>query len=545
MTTDWISIPLVALPLVSSIAILAFVAYASPAARERMGPSIRMATLIFSLLMLALTTAMFFGSEYIEGTMDWASLSFGSFNYEFRYVWIESLGIHWSVGMDALSFPMVWLTTFLLPVTIAATWNEKNAAVYFPLVLMMGGALIGVFVALDLFMFYVFWELTLIPMFFLILKWGGYDRKYASQKFFIYTFTASVIMLLGLVTVYFLQPENLSYAGAWTGRTFDIPTLTAHAQAANAGGEWFLGVGLQKVLFVMLMIGFLVKLPSVPFHTWLPDAHVQAPTGGSMLLAGVMLKMGAYGMFRLPLALFPHAAEHFQFWLLALGMVSLVWGAVVCLGQTNLKKMVAYSSVSHMGVILIGIATMQPLGWAAALFMMFAHGIISPMLFAVCGAFKHHYHSMEIGAMRGMAKHSPWLATSMMFAWMASLGLPLLAGFVAELMMFLALWHFIAAEGWSVLWMVGPAFVLAITAAYYLWSMQRTIFEGGDKTQPPESLHGQPVPDITDAEKWAMVIMAAFTILFGVMPWIALDMMNGWTVAFFETLLIPILTGGA
>jgi len=533
------------MPLISSIVLLAYVAYVSPAAREKIGPTVRMATLVLSLLMLVLTTAMFFGDNFIEGTLDWASLSFGKFNYEFQYDWIESLGIHWSVGMDALSFPMVWLTTFLLPITIVATWHEKNAAVYFPLILMMGGALIGVFVALDLFMFYVFWELTLIPMFFLILKWGGYDRKYASQKFFIYTFTASVIMLLGLVTVYFLQPENLAHAGTWTGRTFDIPTLTAHAQSANAGGEWFLGVGLQKVLFVMLMIGFLVKLPSVPFHTWLPDAHVQAPTGGSMLLAGVMLKMGAYGMFRLPLALFPHAAEHFQFWLLALGMVSLVWGAVVCLGQTNLKKMVAYSSVSHMGVILIGIATMQPLGWAAALFMMFAHGIISPMLFAVCGAFKHHYHSMEIGAMRGMAKHSPWLATSMMFGWMASLGLPLLAGFVAELMMFLALWHFIAAEGWSVLWMVGPAFVLAITAAYYLWSMQRTIFEGGEATQPPASLNGQPVPDITDAEKWAMVIMAAFTILFGVMPWIALEMMNGWTVAFFETLLIPILTGGA
>ena len=545
MTTDWISLPLVGLPLISSIVLLVYVGACSPEARDRMGSTIRMATLVFSLLMLALTTAMFFGNQYIEGTLDWATLSFGSFNYEFRYTWIESLGINWTVGMDALSFPMVWLTTFLLPITIVATWHEKNAAVYFPLVLMMGGALIGVFVALDLFMFYVFWELTLIPMFFLILKWGGYDRKYASQKFFIYTFTASVIMLLGLVTVYFLQPENLSHAGTWTGRTFDIPTLTAHAQAANAGGAWFLGESLQKILFVMLMIGFLVKLPSVPFHTWLPDAHVQAPTGGSMLLAGVMLKMGAYGMFRLPLAFFPHAAEHFQFWLLALGMVSLVWGAVVCLGQTNLKKMVAYSSVSHMGVILIGIATMQPLGWAAALFMMFAHGIISPMLFAVCGAFKHHYHSMEIGAMRGMAKHSPWLATSMMFAWMASLGLPLLAGFVAELMMFLALWHFIAAEGWSVLWMVGPAFVLAITAAYYLWSMQRTIFEGGDETQPPESLHGQPVPDISDAEKWAMVIMATFTILFGVMPWIALDMMNGWTVAFFETLLIPILTGGA
>ena len=537
------SLPLVGMPLISSIVLLAYVATVSPAARERMGPTIRLVSLVLSLVMLVLTTAMFFGSQYIEGTLDWTTLSFGSFNYEYSTVWIESLGIYWSVGMDALSFPMVWLTTFLLPITIVATWNEKNAAVYFPLILMMGGALIGVFVALDLFMFYVFWELTLIPMFFLILKWGGYDRKYASQKFFIYTFTASVIMLLGLVTVYFLQPEGLSRAGTWTGRTFDIPTLTAHAQAANAGGAWFLGESLQKILFVMLMIGFLVKLPSVPFHTWLPDAHVQAPTGGSMLLAGVMLKMGAYGMFRLPLAMFPHAAEHFQLWLMALGMISLVWGAVVCLGQTNLKKMVAYSSVSHMGVILIGIATMQPLGWAAALFMMFAHGIISPMLFAVCGAFKHHYHSMEIGAMRGMAKHSPWLATSMMFAWMASLGLPLLAGFVAELMMFLALWHFISAEGWSVLWMVGPAFVLAITAAYYLWSMQRTIFEGGDETQPPESLKGQAVPDIGDAEKLAMVIMAAFTILFGVMPWIALDMMNGWTVAFFESLLIPILGG--
>jgi len=545
LTTDWISIPLVGLPILSSLVLLAFVAGFSPAARERMGGNIRMLSLVISLAMLALTTAMFFGFNRFAGEFEWGKILFDNFNYEARYVWIESLGIHWSVGMDALSFPMVWLTTFLLPVTIVATWNEKNAAVYFPLILMMGGALIGVFVALDLFMFYVFWELTLIPMFFLILKWGGYDRKYASQKFFIYTFTASVIMLLGLVTVYFLQPEGLSHAGSWTGRTFDIPSLTAYASNQNADGGWFLGESLQKILFVMLMIGFLVKLPSVPFHTWLPDAHVQAPTGGSMLLAGVMLKMGAYGMFRLPLAFFPHAAQHFQFALMALGMISLVWGAVVCLGQTNLKKMVAYSSVSHMGVILIGIATMQPLGWAAALFMMFAHGIISPMLFAVCGAFKHHYHSMEIGAMRGMAKHSPWLATSMMFAWMASLGLPLLAGFVAELMMFLALWHFLSAEGWSVLWMVGPAFVLAITAAYYLWSMQRTIFEGGDETQPPESLKGQPVPDIGDAEKLAMLIMAAFTILFGVMPWIALDMMHGWTMAFFDTLLIPILTGGA
>ena len=208
MTTgiDWISIPLVGLPLISSIVLLIFIGNMSAAAREKLGPSIRMVSLIVSFIMLGVTTMMFFGQ--MDNMGDWATLNFGSFNFEHRYEWIEALGIHWSVGMDALSFPMVWLTTFLLPITIVATWNEKNASVYFPLILMMGGALIGVFVALDLFMFYVFWELTLIPMFFLILKWGGKDRKYASQKFFIYTFTASVVMLLGLVTMYFPQRSS-------------------------------------------------------------------------------------------------------------------------------------------------------------------------------------------------------------------------------------------------------------------------------------------------------------------------------------------------
>ena len=544
---DWISLPLVGFPLIASFILLAFVSRADAKMRERLNGPIRMACLVFSFVLFILTTGMFF--QYF-GDVSWEGISFNTYVFYKQYSWIESLGIHWTVGLDALSFPMVWLTTFLLPVTIIATWNEKNGAMYFPILLAMGGALIGVFVALDLFMFYVFWELTLIPMFFLILVWGGADRKYASQKFFIYTFTASVVMLLGLITLYFFQdPDNpLAYAGTMTGRSFDIPSITTYAFTQNSGGNWYLGPNIQKVLFAMLMLGFLVKLPAVPFHTWLPDAHVQAPTGGSMLLAGVMLKMGAYGMFRLPLSLFPHALEYFQLTLMIIGMVSLVWGAIVCLGQTNLKKMVAYSSVSHMGVILIGIATMQPMGWAAALFMMFAHGIISPMLFAVCGAFKHHYHSMEIGAMRGMAKHSPWIATSMMFSWMASLGLPLLAGFVAELMMFIALWYFLVAEGWSVFWMVGPALVLAVTAAYYLWSMQRTIFEGGDETQPPESLHGEPVPDLASPEKLAMLVLAAFTILFGVMPWFGLDMMHDWTKQIFEGLIMPILgdfNGGA
>ena len=216
--------------------LLAFVSNANERVKAGLVQPIRLACLIFSLVMLAITTGMFF--QYVED-VSWMNITFNDYRYETKYTWIESLGIYWSVGLDALSFPMVWLTTFLLPVTIIATWNEKHGATYFPLLLMMGGALIGVFVALDLFMFYVFWELTLIPMFFLILKWGGKDRKYASQKFFIYTFTASVVMLLGLITLYFLQdPYSLPSAGTMTGRSFSIPELIDSARQSNIGDQW-------------------------------------------------------------------------------------------------------------------------------------------------------------------------------------------------------------------------------------------------------------------------------------------------------------------
>ena len=522
---DWISIPLVGFPIISSGIMLAFASQEKRSKRKLLEGPTRLATFAFSLIPLAISTSLFF--DWLI-TVNW-DLAYNEYALESQYLWIESIGVSWHVGMDGLSFPMVWLTTFLVPVTILTTWDEKDGATYHPLLLMMGGALIGVFVSLDLFLFYVFWELTLIPMFFLILKWGGKEKRYASQKFFIYTFSASVIMLLGLITLYFMIPEGTGEGyGTLTGRTFDLKAILAYAAAENLGDGVFLGLGMQQVLFWMLMIGFLVKLPAVPFHTWLPDAHVQAPTGGSMLLAGVMLKMGAYGMLRLPVALFPDALIEFQDWVMIIGLVSLVWGSIVCLGQTNLKRMVAYSSVSHMGVILLGIASMQPLGYDAALFMMFAHGIISPMLFAVCGSFKHHYHSMEIGSMRGMAKFSPYLAVYMMFAWMASLGLPLLAGFVAELMVMIAYWP---VYGW---WILLPGLVLAITAAYYLWSMQRTIFEGGEEGQPPESLKGETPPDVSLHENIGMFIMAIFTVIFGIFPFIALGIMGDWSTAFFE-----------
>ena len=514
---DWITMPLVGFPIIASGVLMAFASMATRRRKRNIEMPIKLASLFFSLFMLAITTSLFFG---ILESINWDFSTFNSYELEFSYAWNTTLGVNWHVGMDALSFSMVWLTTLLLPIVMITTWEEKAGWYHHPLILMMGGALIGVFVSLDLFMFYVFWELTLIPMFFLILKWGGSERRYAAQKFFIYTFTASVIMLLGIITLYFLNDGS-----------FDITELTRSSQAASDRGDVWLGANMQNALFLMFLLGFLVKLPAVPFHTWLPDAHVQAPTSGSMLLAGVMLKMGGYGLFRFCVSMFPDALVNFQWLLLTIGLVSLVYGSLVCLGQKNLKKMVAYSSVSHMGVITLGIATMEPLGFTAAIFMMFAHGIISPMLFAVCGSFKHHYHTLEIGAMRGLARHSPFLGVFMMFSWMASLGLPLLAGFVAEIAVLIAFWK---AFGW---WVLLPGLTLAITAAYYLWSMQKTIFEGGLEGELPESLQGESPVDISRWEGSGMMIMALLIVLFGILPWIVFDMMSGYSLAVFTGIL--------
>ena len=480
-----------------------------------------------ALAIFAITTALFLGQI---GNIDWLNITQGQYVFQNDpVVLLESIGVRWVVGVDALSFPMVWLTALLIPISMLVEWDAKKGHLFHPLILVMEGALIGVFVVLDLFVFYVFWELTLIPMFFLILVWGGDDRRYASMKFFIYTFTASVLMLIGILVMYF-HTDPIIDLGSLTGHHFDLVSMTTQA----SGNGLIAGEGLRHFVWLLLLIGFATKMPSVPVHTWLPDAHVQAPTAGSMLLAGVMLKMGAYGFLRIAVTIFPESTVVFTPLLIVLGMASLVYGAIVCMGQTNLKRMVAYSSVSHMGLIFLGIATMQPLGIAGALFMMFAHGIISPLLFAVAGAFKHHYHTLEIGSMRGIAHHSPWLAGHMMLGWMASLGLPLLAGFVAEIAVMIAFWM---TFGWLVIW---PALTLIITAVYYLTSMQRTIFEGGDPHVGvlPDTMHGEEPRDITWHENAGMFVLGALTVLFGIMPFIFWDMMSDWSTEFMlETLV--------
>ncbi|MFQ3344003.1 MAG: complex I subunit 4 family protein [Candidatus Poseidoniales archaeon] len=477
-----------------------------------------------ALGIFVIATMLFFG---FIGDIDWTNIMQG--NYVLKndpFSLISSIGVQWKVGTDALSFPMIWLTTLLIPISMLVEWDAKRGHLFHPLLLIMEGALLGVFVSLDLFVFYVFWELTLIPMFLLILVWGGNDRKYAAMKFFIYTFTASVFMLIGILIMYF-HTNPISGLGSMTGHHFDLVEMVAQENLIPSEG-------LRHFVWILLLVGFATKMPSVPVHTWLPDAHVQAPTAGSMLLAGVMLKMGAYGFLRIAVTLFPESTIVFIPLLIFLGMASLVYGAWVCMGQTNLKRMVAYSSVSHMGLIFLGIATMQPLGIAGALFMMFAHGIISPLLFAVAGAFKHHYHTLEIGSMRGIAHHSPYLSGHMMLGWMASLGLPLMAGFVAEVAILIAFWM---EFGWLVML---PALTLVITATYYLTSMQRTIFESDDPHHGilPDTLNGEQPRDITWHENTGMFILGLLTILFGIFPFIFWDMMSSWSTGFVTETLV-------
>ena len=511
-------------PLFMGLALIVLPRFLPKSSAEGMMRVSRNISMGIALAVAAITTLLFLGEW---GSIDWTDITQGGYVLQNEAVnLIPSIGVTWKVGADALSFPMIWLTAILIPISMLVEWDAKRGHLFFPLLLIMEGALLGVFVALDLFVFYVFWEMTLIPMFLLILLWGGEDRRYAAMKFFIYTFTASVFMLIGILVMYF-HTEAIVGLGSLSGHHFDLVAMTAQENLIPSEG-------LRHFVWILLLIGFATKMPSVPVHTWLPDAHVQAPTAGSMLLAGVMLKMGAYGFLRISVTVFPESTLVFVPLLIVLGMVSLVYGAWVCMGQTNLKRMVAYSSVSHMGLIFLGIATMQPLGIAGALFMMFAHGIISPLLFAVAGAFKHHYHTLEIGSMRGIAHHSPWLAAHMMLGWMASLGLPLLAGFVAEITILIAFWM---TYGWLVLL---PALTLIITAVYYLNSMQRTIFESNDPEKGilPESLHGEEPSDLSWHENAGMLTLAALTALFGIMPFIFWDMMSDWSSGFVVDTMI-------
>ena len=425
------------------------------------------------------------------------------FAFTERDPWI-SLGwltINYTVGIDGLALVLVLLTAILQLATVVYTWAEtKEPGAWFGLVLLTCLGCVGVFVALDILLFFLFWEAVLVPMFFLIGFWGGPRRRYAALKFFVYTHVASIVMLVGLLAIAF-------YSGA---PSFDYVDVVGSA----AG----LGASMQVALFVALLFGFGVKFPIVPFHTWLPDAHVEAPTGGSVLLAGLLLKLGGYGLIRWAVVVLPTGFAHATPLVYVIAFLSIVWGSVLSLAQRDLKRLVAYSSINHMGIVLLAIAVGSQLGLVAAVLLMFAHGIVSGLLFMVAGSVHHATGSRDIASIGGLTPRTPVLATMTMVGSLASLGLPALISFPAEFAALLATWERVQY------WVLIPLVILVVTAGFYIWMMQRILFG------PPRGL-----PDRTEDVPWwegaGMGLLVALTVLFGILPALLVNLIVNSPVA--------------
>jgi NADH-quinone oxidoreductase subunit M len=414
----------------------------------------------------------------------------------FQYVvdkpWIANPSIHYHLGLDGISLWLVLLTTFLTPLCVLISWRSIHHRVkeFFILLLVLQTAMIGVFVALDLFLFYFFWEGTLIPMALLIGMYGHERRVYAAVKFFLYTMVASVFMLAAIIWLY-----------AKTG-SFDFVTLqqviaTGHVPGFATASVW---------LFLGFFIAFAVKVPLFPLHTWLPDAHVEAPTAGSVLLAGVLLKMGTYGLLRFNLGLFPEQSHRHAPWIVTLAIIGIVYGALVAMVQPSLKKLVAYSSVSHLGFVVLGIFSFTQAGITGAVFVMLAHGISTGALFMLCGILFDRRHTYEIKEFGGLATPMPVYATFFLFIVLSSVGLPLLNGFVGEFLVLSgafqarAIYGILAATG--VIW----------SAGYLLWMYQRVFY--GKVVNPVNST----LPDLYGHEKAALWPAAVAALVMGVAP---------------------------
>ena len=410
-----------------------------------------------------------------------------------QHAWIHLswLQVNYAVGVDGISLVLILLTAILQFVTVVYSWEErKRPAAYFGLVMLTCLGSFGVFVALDVLLFFLFWEAVLVPMFFLIGVWGGPRRRYAALKFFVYTHVASIVMLVGLLaTVFYSGSSSLDFSAIYA-RTHTAGVLTSVD---------------QSFLFLALFFGFGVKFPIVPFHTWLPDAHVEAPTGGSVLLAGILLKLGGYGLIRWAVEVLPVGFANDRPILFAVAFASIAWGSIVSLAQRDLKRLVAFSSINHMGIVLLAIALNSSLGLLAAVLLMFAHGIVSALLFMTAGTVHHTYGTRDIASLGGITPEQPALSSMVMAGSLASLGLPALIGFPAEFAALLATWYGLGY------WVLLPLGILVVTAAFYLWMMQRMLF-GPPRATP---LGPHPVPWFETA---SMGVLVGFTVLFGILP---------------------------
>jgi NADH-quinone oxidoreductase subunit M len=453
---------------------------------------------------LACTMLTFFLSLRLFFSFDAVSTGFQFVEYT---AWLPEYGINYFVGIDGISLFLVVLTTFLMPVCLLASWNDITARVksYVFFMLFLETGMLGAFITLNLFAFYVFWEVMLVPMYFIIGMWGGPRRVYAAVKFFLFTMFGSLFMLVAMVVVYLLAFEQTGVLN------FDL--VAAPGSEAKALLDTVVPVTGEAVwwktqawLFAAFALAFAIKVPVVPFHTWLPDAHVEAPTAGSVILAGVLLKMGGYGFLRFALPLFPSAAVAFAPWILGIGLVGIVYGSLVAMVQSDIKKLVAYSSVAHMGFVMLGIFVFNVEGLAGGVLQMINHGISTGALFLLVGLIYERRHTREIADFGGVAKPMPVYAAFFGVVTMSSIGLPMLNGFVGEFLILLGV--FLDSPLVAV---VGTSGVV-LAAAYMLWMYRRVMFG------PVEHAENRSLIDLGLREKAVMVAMVIPIFWIGIYP---------------------------
>ncbi|MDP1819173.1 MAG: NADH-quinone oxidoreductase subunit M [Acidimicrobiales bacterium] len=421
--------------------------------------------------------------------------------------WIDVISSRYLVGIDGLSVPLIALTLLITPLVIIYSWNHfpapHNPKAFLILILVLHTGMLGTFVAQDLILFFVFFEVVLLPMYFMIGVWGGEQRQYAAIKFFLYTLFGSALMIVSFLAVFFVTG----------GDSFSMVELARGVAERNAAGD--LAMSTQVLIFGGMFMGFGIKVPMFPFHTWLPDAHTQAPTQGSVILAAVLLKLGTYGFIRVALPILPEAAVEWAPYIGLLAVIGIIYGALGCLAQTDMKRLIAFSSVAHMGFVMLGIATLTDFGLNAAVFGMVAHGLITGMLFFVAGSIKERFHTLEIKRLGGLLLQAPKLGWILGFTTMASLGLPGLAGFWGEFPAILSAYNPGAdlSEELFRVYMVVAAIGTVLAAGYLLWLFQRTAFGTPNDEFADEHIH-----DVHGSEWLAWLPMLLLVLVLGVYP---------------------------
>ena len=473
----------------------------------RQARTVRLTAALFTFAAFALSLALFVifdrdgGLQFVEQAQ-----------------WIKSIGAEYFIGVDGLSLPMVILTTFLGFVAVFVSWKiDVRPREYFIWLLLLETGILGVFCSLDLLLFFLFWEVELIPMYMLISIWGGGRRQYSAIKFVIYTLFGSAFMLAGILALYFSTPESVNSANELISHTFNMVTI------AGNGADWLVPVIPLASMFFLIFIAFAIKLPVFPLHTWLPDAHTDAPTAVSVMLAGVLLKMGAYGMVRLVAGfgdggIIPGVAEDYAGILATFAVISVLYGAAATMRQTDLKRMIAYSSVSHMGFVLLGIVALNQVSLTGATVQMFSHGLITALLFAMVGLVYDKTHQRQIPLLGGLARQMPVITVVFSIAGLAALGLPTTVGFIAEFTVFVGSFGSTAIAG-AKIYVVLAVLGIVLGAGYILWMLERVFYR-----EPKEQYDG--VGDADNMEKAYIFAFVAMIMLFGVYPKLLFDLVG-------------------